>query len=299
MAQQRAVISSRLNRRFARYRRRLHHLLHLPIRHAYANFTILLPPEHLLPVYQRQHPNYDRFLPHLVAALGPAATIIDVGANCGDTLAGMVERNPQATYLCIEPDPVFFRYLQDNIARIASGVGPLSVLTVQSLVGQAVGEVALAGSGGSRHAASADGAQVAHSSVTLDAILAALPPLAVDLLKSDVDGFDFDVLNSAQGLLTAQHPMLFFEAQCDSAEQLSGFIQTIAWLETLGYCHWTAFDNFGTILLRSIDAHLIPQLLHYVWQQNCGQTTRTIHYLDLLACTEPNIALIEGVLDSY
>ncbi len=294
-----AGMAARMGHRVSRHGRRLKQLLGIPVRHPYANFTILLPAEHLLPVYQRQHPRYDRFLPHLAAALGADATIIDVGANCGDTLAGMVERNPGATYVCIEPDDGFFAFLQDNIARMTSSLGQLSVHAVQSLVGKSAGEVNLAGSGGSRHAVSADGAKASHSSATLDSILAALPPRHVNLLKSDVDGFDFDVIDSAGNLLNTQHPILFFETQCDADEQLSGFIRTIAWLETLGYRHWTAFDNFGEVALRTTDAGLIVQLLGYVWKQNQGQATRTIHYLDVLACTDAHVTLIDGVLDEY
>lgn len=294
-----ATLATRIGRRFSRHGRRLKQILHLRVRHRYPNFTILLPAEHLLPIYQQQHPRYDRFLPHLVAELGADATIIDVGANCGDTLAGMVERNPHATYVCIEPDPEFFGFLQDNIARMQSGVGPLDVHTIQSLVGKNVGEVVLAGSGGSRHAVMASGVDAGHSSATLDSILAALPPLSVRLLKSDVDGFDYDVIDAAEQLLNAQHPILFFETQCDVQDQLAGFRRTIAWLETLGYGHWAAFDNYGAVMVRTAGAGQILQLLEYVWQQNQQLASRTMYYLDVLACTATDVALIDGVLDSY
>ncbi len=294
-----ASIASQVRRQLSRAKLALQQKLKLPVRHRYANFTILLPAEHLLPVYQREHPRYDRFLPHLVGALRTDSTIIDVGANCGDTLAAMVERNQQATYVCIEPDAGFFAYLQINIARMQSSLGQLSVHVVQSLVGKSVGDVTLAGSGGSRHAVAADAVAAGHSSATLDSILAALPPLSIDLLKSDVDGFDFDVIDSAEALLNTQHPMLFFESYCDSEAQLAGFIRTIGWLETLGYRHWTAFDNFGTIVLRTSDAGLIVQLLDYVWKQNRQLATRTIYYLDVLAWTDAHASLIERVLDSY
>ena len=294
-----ASFAARIRQRLVPFGRKVKRALGIPVRHRYENFTILLPAEHLLPVYQRQHPRYDRFLPHLAAALGPDATIIDVGANCGDTLAGMVERNPRATYVCVEPDDGFFRYLRTNIARMRASLGPLSVHVVQSLVGQSVGGVSLAGGGGTRHAVTADGAAAGHVPVTLDSILAVLPPLTVRLLKSDVDGFDYDVIDSTAGLLAAQKPILFFEAQCDFDWQLAGFTRTIAWLSGQGYRHWCAFDNFGEIVLRTGDAGEIGQLLGYVWKQNQGKATRTIHYFDLLACTAADAGLIARVLDSY
>ncbi len=294
-----ASFAARIGARFARHGRQLKQALNIPIRHRYTDFTIQLPAEHLLPSYQRQHPRYDRFLPHLVAALAPDAGIVDVGANCGDTLAGMVERNPRARYVCIEPDTGFFAYLQDNIARMKASLGPLSIETVQSLVGMNVGHVALAGEGGTRHAVSTGGELDGHTSATLDSILAALPPISVKLLKSDVDGFDYDVLDSATGLLTTQSPILFFEAQCDFDWQLTDFTETIGRLARQGYRHWTAFDNFGSVVLRTDDAGQILQLLDYVWKQNQGLATRTIHYFDLLACTDADIDLIERVIGTY
>src|SRR5215203_6027449 len=69
-----------------------------------------LPGNHPLPRYQRDYPLYDRFLPMLVSRLPDTAQIIDVGANCGDTVAAMYAANPRLRYLAIEPDPAFFKY---------------------------------------------------------------------------------------------------------------------------------------------------------------------------------------------
>src|ERR1700733_8209743 len=84
----------------------------------YRGFSITLPAEHFLPLYRSIHRTYDRFLPHLVRYLESNTTVIDVGANCGDTLAGMYDANNQLKYLCIEPDDVFFDYLSENAERM-------------------------------------------------------------------------------------------------------------------------------------------------------------------------------------
>ena len=118
----------------------------------YDNFSILLPVEHMLPQYQQKHVKYDRFLPHLGSYIEDKATVIDVGANCGDTLAGMVEKNPNATYVCIEPDATFFNYLETNIIRMKQALKNISVHTVKTLVGRSVTNVSLEGTGGTKHA---------------------------------------------------------------------------------------------------------------------------------------------------
>jgi hypothetical protein len=57
------------------------------------DYYILLPPEHKLPEYQAKGRLYDRFLPTLCLALPQdGETIIDLGANVGDTAIAIVQR---------------------------------------------------------------------------------------------------------------------------------------------------------------------------------------------------------------
>src|SRR5262245_56402881 len=103
------------------------------IEHDYDGFSIRLPAGHMLPEYRERWQLYDAFLPRLAAFLQPGSTVIDIGANCGDTLAGMAMRNSRLHYLCIEPDPRFFTYLTSNIARLRACYPQLRVETAQRL----------------------------------------------------------------------------------------------------------------------------------------------------------------------
>jgi tRNA G46 methylase TrmB len=59
----------------------------------------------MLPIYQRAHPKYDRFLPHLVKYFNSAKYIVvDIGANVGDSLAGMIEKNSKLNFINPSPD---------------------------------------------------------------------------------------------------------------------------------------------------------------------------------------------------
>src|SRR5574340_220037 len=92
-------VLDKVRRRISHYIRKLKKKLGINIEYQYTTFTILLPADHLLPDYQQSHKLYDRFLPHLVNYIEPKATVIDVGANCGDTLAAMYESNKSLTYI--------------------------------------------------------------------------------------------------------------------------------------------------------------------------------------------------------
>lgn len=250
--------------------------------------VIHLPADHRLPEYQRAHPLYDRFLPRLAAALPAGAHVVDVGANVGDTLAAMHAASPALAFTCIEPDARFGTYLDANIARLRARDPGLQVTVARAMVGKAVASAALASGNGTARAEPGQGM----ATTTLDALVDA--PVA--LLKSDVDGYDWDVLDSGEALIARDKPLLFFECLLDTAAQKAGFEATIARLAAQGYADWTVFDNFGALLLRSPGPAPLFALLDYVWEQNQGRASRTIWYLDVLAATPRHRALLDRLL---
>jgi FkbM family methyltransferase len=272
-------------------------LLGVQTEHVYRDFSILLPPDHMLAHYQRTHPKYDRFLPCLAKHIEPGASIVDVGANVGDTLAGMVEINASSTYVCIEPDDGFFELLKKNIERIKASKPGLSVIAAKHLVGKAVSDVQLLGGGGTKHAVVGHAGSI--RSRSLDDILSSHAVQKVRLVKSDVDGFDYDVLDSAPSTISTHKPLLFFECQTDHAFQKQGYETTLRALEAVGYTEWVLFDNFGAVLLRADAVDHFVGLLEYIWKQNLGQSTRTIFYIDILAAVSVDKPLVDAALAEY
>ena len=274
------------------------------VKYAYPNFYITLPSDHKLPIYQQKYINYDRFLPHLVKHLEPDNLVIDVGANCGDTLAAMACENRNLKYICIEPDNIFYSYLEKNISRIqASGVK--NIYSVKALIGKEISNVTLAGSGGTKHATpNSDSSTIEpiYISRSLDELLSTeLKHLSGDLklLKSDVDGFDYDVLNSAESNIKKHNPMLFFECQCDNEDQKKNYLLTLEMLLSAGYEDFWLFDNFGEFLLHTTEIKNISMLIEYVWRQKNHSSTRTIYYFDILCCTKDSKQFITDVIDDY
>lgn len=261
----------------------------------YKKFSIKLPPNHLLPEYQRRHPKYDKFLPHLAKYATSTDTIVDIGANVGDTLAGMVEQNQASNYICIEPDAFFYMYLEENIERIRKSITDLKVTSIQALVGWNVSNVSLNGEGGTKHAVIDSNGGI--ESTPLDDII--LNELNVRILKIDVDGFDYDVLESSLGVIDIHKPILFFECQYAFEYQKSGYLKILRKLQLAGYCDWTVFDNFGELIVRTNDLNIISQLMTYIWQQNIGKSTRTIYYVDILSVQKADSLLVNKVLSEY
>lgn len=272
----------------------------------YSNFSIRLPGDHKLPAYQARFSRYDRFLPHLAKSLDAGDVVVDVGANCGDTLAGMVDSNPGLRFLCIEPDDVFFAYLSRNRADILAVTPNASISLVKALVGKAVTRAVMEGVAGTKHAIPVTRD---HTAVSEEAILETrllddivereIPRQRVRLLKSDVDGYDWDVLDSAEHVLERDHPLLYFECQCEDETQRDRFEETLEKLIEQGYEHLWFFDNFGEVVLRTNAFDVAVQLIDYVWRQNMGAATRTIYYYDVLACTPGDERGIRDVVEQY
>jgi len=292
------ALVSRVLGRLSLYIRRVRIALNINIKYQYNSFFIELPAEHLLPSYQKQNKLYDRFLPHISKYLAPGSTVVDVGANCGDTLAAMYESNPSIAFICIEPYQVFYEFLQKNVLRIKEFDKQASINTVNSLVGKYITSASLEGMGGTRRAV-VDGKETSISSRSLDDILSQREVTHIRLLKSDVDGFDYDVIDSAESIIDLNAPIIYFECQFDNAIQKAGYEKTIANLEAKGYGEWVIFDNCGEVVLHTSDIQIVNQLLDYVWRQNTGHSTRTIYYYDILAVTKKDSVLMERVIDDY
>jgi FkbM family methyltransferase len=289
---------SKIKKVFSPHIRKIKTALNIKTRYKYSNFSILLPPEHLLPTFQKYHNLYDRFLPVLSTNLEPASTVIDVGANCGDTLAGMYDRNKNLKFVCIEPDETFFGYLQNNILRIKAIDKNAEIHAIRSLVGKTITGVSLEGSGGTKKAVMGN-KKKSISSQSLDGILSCGTVSDIRLLKSDVDGFDYDVIDSAETIIASYNPIIFFECQFDYLFQKNSYEKTIVNLEAKGYTEWIVFDNFGEVVLRTNDLQQIFHLFNYLWRQNVLRSTRTIYYYDILTFTKKDNVLIDKVINDY
>jgi hypothetical protein len=155
-----------------------------------------------------------------------------------------------------------------NINIISQFDDRLKVIAIKSLIGKDITNVQLDGTGGSKHAILDVGGQII--SKPLDLVIGETPHTRVCLLKTDVDGFDYDVLNSASSTIKKHKPIIFFELQYSEVAQKNGFRETLESLFRRGYNDFTVFDNFGELMFRSNQIREIIQLMEYIWRQNVG-----------------------------
>lgn len=239
-------------------------------------FRLLAPLSHQLPHYQRAYERYGLnvgALARLVCESNPAATMIDVGANIGDTAAIVRSFAPQLAILCIEGDPSFALLLKRNLAA-----WPNIEIEAPCLLDATAGEIVgrFRKTHGTAHF---DQSQNGLASVsTLDNVLASHPRFfAPALVKSDTDGFEARVLAGAAQTLASSQPVLFLEYHPDLlAQSDSDGLEMIGRLRELGYGPLVVYDNFGYPVCRAgvTDVRLIEDLHRYA-------RSRKYFYFDL------------------
>jgi len=210
--------------------------------------ALRLPLSHALPVYRRAFPGYSENLGEVarLVAMHGGLTMIDVGANVGDSVAIVKARVPDMAILCVEADPAYVGYLEENTARWSDVVIAAPVLLAER-TDEIDGTIRRA-DGSSRVATGAPGTTPA---LALDDLVASHEQFcAPALLKSDTDGFEARVLRGAQQVL-ATGPVLFLEYDPKLLEAAgSDGLDMLASLQPHGYERIAFYDKFGVLVVR-------------------------------------------------
>jgi FkbM family methyltransferase len=210
---------------------------------------MVLPWPHRLPDYAGNGP-YGQNLVQLASALAAQAapvTVLDVGANVGDSALQILDA-ADARMLCVEADPYFLEYLHlnvDNDPRVS---------VVEALLtpdGHTEATTAVR-TGGTTRFAEGD-ADDALPTVTPARLLAEHPDFAdLRLIKSDTDGYDVVLVPAITEAWGGARPVLFFEYD-HRLSRLAGNDPLEVWprLRKLGYRDVAVWGNGGNVLGRT------------------------------------------------
>ena len=282
--------------KFGWYFRLLLSKLNIKRKYKIGKTHIKLDYTHKLPDNLLRFPYYDRFLPHFVKYLPINTSVVDVGANVGDTLVGMVNTNSELEYICIEPDKNFFKDLKNNEQILNKEFKNLKIHTINQFVGKELNNISLKGTLGTKSAKI--GGDI--KSKQLDKILSEIGINFKDisLIKTDVDGFDYDVIRSANEAIL-NNPFLYFECQYDNLSQFKNYKSLFLELKNKGYDEFVFFDNFGQYMCKLRNINEINDLLNYLAIQTLHGGTRTLGYYDILTYTHNRDELVSRILKDY
>jgi len=179
--------------------------------------------------------------PVLDAVLKPGHTFFDVGANIGVYTGWAARRvEPGGRVHAFEPVPA----TGDALSEFVTGNGLTNVLVVPKAVGARTGTVAIHVVPRASGLASAVAARPGTSSsvsaplITLDDYVKEQGGRIPDLVKVDVEGYEFEVLQGARQILAgARSPVVLFESDSRLlAEGRVSFGEIVRWLDAeVGY----------------------------------------------------------------
>ena len=211
------------------------------------NKKIILPPGHLLSLYESVYPKYDKFLPTVIGKIKENEAIIDIGANIGDTLFRLLNINTRPYYYCIEADNFFYEYLQKNKKSLDANIQN-KIILIKTLVGDQLQGNLSETTTGTKSLIESD---LGIKSKKLDDIIMEYKIKNIKLIKVDVDGYDYNILFSAINELKNNKPDIFFEYMPLDESGKKNYLRLIEKLNEIGYSNWTMLDNYGTIIFEN------------------------------------------------
>jgi FkbM family methyltransferase len=250
--------------------------------------TILfMDPKHALPSYVATYPLYDTALPafasFLVRRRARPITIIDVGANIGDTSALIAAAigGDNARFICIEADAHYITLLRRNTEQFNAKI-------IHGIAGRSSGQVNLratrSGTGTSKLVADKAVQRPMISVDDMDCDHA-------DILKIDTDGFELDVLEGASKTLQTADTV-FVEYSPRNLREFGKHEpgQLVDFMIKHDFHTALAYDNFGVPIGLLRDGTL-KAICDYVDLQR-------LTYLDLLFCRDEQLLAEFAVLES-
>lgn len=215
-------------------------------------YPIQMPGNSLQLINYKLYPDLNIQLGRLAVAISKKyqdITVIDVGANVGDTIA-VLKTAIDLPVIAIEGDDVCYEFLQKNIQQFKN------VSLVKSYLGEKSKSVNVnlenAGWNTTIIPEESGNRQIVFS--TLDEVIMAggFDDRLLKLLKVDVEGFDTIVLRGALNIIQKHKPVLFFEYNRKSMKAINeDGLSTLLSFEKFGYSKIVFFDHKGNLVLAT------------------------------------------------
>ena len=220
----------------------------------------------MYPIFARLFPMYNNPLVQLVQstylALGRKIVVVDVGAAIGDTMLLLLQNCPEMIdkFYCIEGDDEFYYYLKNNLKNISNAILINELLS--DIDDKRINDLVKIHPG----TASSIGHEK-RKTKSLDTLILSYKPVAIDIIKIDVDGYDGTVLKGSEKLLELYKPNIIFEWHPIHIQNTGNeFELPFKILNRLGYTKFIWFTKYGTFSHFDLDN---DKLSRSEWNQIC------------------------------
>lgn len=254
------------------------------------NYRITAPISHELPFVLRTWPHYMSSLGRLAILVRdkyPDLTIVDIGANIGDT-AAFIHSHVKCPILCIEGHPRYLELLRANIERLGlpvtiaptfvAGTEARKAVHVQSFSGTAeIVEVVR-------------GTDFVNFQTLTHVLQLHRQFLSSKLLKIDTDGFDCEIIQYSGDVLRKTKPIVYFEYDLHLSDQRPRkAFDVFATLASWGYAAFMFHSNVGDYLatVRADQVELLRDIDGYF------RGRKSLMYCDVTAFPSDDLDICE------
>lgn len=242
-------------------------------------FEILINSNNALSQIFAHTPHYSSELGRLVAATQrkyPDITLIDIGANVGDTVA-IARSAADIPVVCIEGDDYCFSLLKQNINQFSN------VSAYKLFLGEKTETVPVMFEKLGWNTTLIPSQQEQSRKldlISLDDFMQGHSHIAnYKVLKIDTEGFDTKIIRGGLNYIKSVKPILYFEYNRDNMSKIGeDGISTLFLLDELGYNNILFYEAAGRFVLSTSlkNRKLIRQLHNYADGHNAS-----IYYFDL------------------
>jgi FkbM family methyltransferase len=228
-----------------------------------------------------------------IAQKYPSLSVLDIGANVGDTIA-IIKTAIELPVIGIEGDDFSFEFLKRNTMPLKN------VTLIKTFLGEKIEskKLSMEKSGwNTTLIPNEDKGENIHLK-TLDQVLAEehLQNRTLKLLKIDCEGFDTIIIRGSAKLIREKKPIIYFEYNRSNMDAIGeDGLSTLLTLGAVGYRKVTLFDNKGRYLMSvDIDQENIMADLHkYAQAENS-----CIAYYDICLFHDDDSDLAQQFIDA-
>lgn len=259
-------------------------------------FPIQMPGNNIQLINYQLYPDLNIQLGRLAAAIYkkyPGMTVIDVGANVGDTIA-VLKSAVEVPVIGVEGDDTSFQFLEKNVIQFSN------VFIVKTFLGEKTQEtkVSMDKSGWNNTIIPDAGGTQQITLKTLDEVISSgsFGKADIKLLKVDVEGFDTIVLRGAAAIIHQHKPVLFFEYNRENMIAINEHgLSTILSFREEGYRKIAFFDHKGTLVAATDlqNEEVIKYLHEYISSKH-----NLLGYYDICIFHEADTAVADDFLQN-
>lgn len=234
------------------------------------DFKIEVPKNHPLVKLLKQQPDKDvcvGIAAKFVSEKYPVGTIVDIGANVGDT-AAIIATHTKSKLILIEPSDYYFEFLSRNAFQIPNVKAVKKALisdgnTLSGFFSHWGGTANFLEAGDSKKQTKSERlCDVADSNTCF--------------VKIDTDGYDFKILRSSLKWLGNVQPAIFYENWLRHAADFADAEALYPELMQLGYGYFILWDDSGFHLVSTSSLDTLTDLNRYLFKH------KKMDYYDIL-----------------